>query len=102
MRLDTGECDGINAHAIDSFHVAGLETIQFVSCSPDYLRIDYVGPKSIDGSIRREFKRLLKLKGALATGFDVRRVARVAIDPQSGKANLVRFANGTDECRRTG
>ena len=41
--------------------------------------------------IRTQFQRILDLKGASKTTFEVRRVARIASDPRTGKFHLVKI-----------
>ena len=71
----------------------GLESVQFISQRPDHIQIDYVASHPIDDSVRQEFQRLLTLKGASRTTFDVCRVPYIANDPHTGKRRLVRFAD---------
>ena len=67
--------------------------MQFISQRPDHIQIDYVAGHPIDDSVRQEFQRLLTLKGASCTTFDVCRVPYIANDPHTGKRRLVRFAD---------
>ncbi|MGH7828997.1 MAG: AMP-binding protein, partial [Candidatus Binatia bacterium] len=86
--LDNGEHDTISPRATTAFYAAGLERVQFIS-QPDRVRVDYVARQDIDAEVRKEFQRILDLKGASRMAFDVRRVSFIAPDPQTGKARLV-------------
>ena len=91
--LDNGMHDVLYAVTLTEFYTVGLEGVQFISQRPDHIQIDYVASHPIDESVRQEFQRLLTLKGASRTTFDVRRVPHIANDPHTGKRRLVRFAN---------
>ena len=91
--LDNGTHDVLYAVTLTEFYTAGLESVQFISQRPDHIQIDYVAGHPIDDSVRQEFQRLLPLKGASCTTFDVCRVPYIANDPHTGKRRLVRFAD---------
>ena len=61
--LDNGELDTI-PNVLPSFFSAGLKEVQFISERPDHVRIDYVAEHNIDDGVRREFRRILDMKGA--------------------------------------
>lgn len=87
--LDDGRPGSLPAVAMTSFYAAGLERAQFVSIRPDQVRIDYVGSADADPEIRAEFSRILAMKEASRTMFEVRRVPFLAPDPRTGKVRLV-------------
>src|SRR5262245_7149274 len=88
--LDGGGADVISAAALTSFYAPGLERAQFVR-GADGIRIEYVGRRDAHAGIAREFERLLRLKGASRTRFDVLWVLAISPDPITGKVNLVRL-----------
>ncbi len=101
VTLGDGTRDTLNPIALVSFYVPGLEKLQYVSLRSDLVRIDYEGMGDLDAVIRTEFQRVLDLKGAPKTTFEIRRVARLANDPRTGKFHLVktqhdRKADGID------
>jgi amino acid adenylation domain-containing protein len=84
--------DTIHPHAlIAGTGEIGLRQVQFVSRRPDRVQIDYVADTDRDTVIRTAFQRILDLKGASGTTFEVRRVPHIAPDPQTGKHRLVRI-----------
>ena len=87
--LDSGELDSIHPLVLSEFHAAGLQKVQFISRRPDHVEILYVARENIDEGARREFHRILKLKGAVRTKFEVRQVEQIDIDPRTGKLPLV-------------
>jgi hypothetical protein len=86
-----GKLDTIHPIVLAEFYAAGVEKVQFISYRPDYIRIDYTARDHIDGEIRREFQRILDMKGASRTAFEVRRVEHVCNDPETGKLRLVKM-----------
>jgi amino acid adenylation domain-containing protein len=91
VMLDNGKRDTIHPIILSEFYAAGLENVQFISRRPDHVEIHYVAPQNIDDSARREFQRILELKGAVRTTFDVRRVEQIDLDPRTGKLPLVKL-----------
>lgn len=89
--LRDGSEDTMHPILLGLFHVPGLEGVQFVSDRPDHVRVDYTARSDIDAAVRHEFQRILNMKGAAHTTFDVRRVRHIASDPQTGKLRLVRI-----------
>ena len=89
--LDNGKRDTIHPIILAEFYAPGLENVQFISRRPDHVEIHYVAPQNISDSARREFQRILKLKGAVRTTFDVRRVEQIDLDPRTGKLPLVKL-----------
>lgn len=89
--LHDGKDDTIHPIVLAMFHVPGLETFQFISERPDHVRIDYTARRDIDAAVRQEFQRILRMRGALQTTFDVRCVPHIGNDPQTGKLRLVRI-----------
>ena len=87
--LDSGELDSIHPLVLSEFHAAGLQKVQFISRRPDHVEILYVARENIDEGARREFHRILELKKAVRTKFEVRRVEQIDIDPRTGKLPLV-------------
>ena len=85
----------------NEYRVSGLEYVQFISKRPDLVEIQYTSAASIDAAVRAEFQRLLDKAGAARTRFDVRRVANIAPNPQTGKRQLVRFENARPVLVRT-
>ena len=92
VMLHDGKVDTIHPLILSVFYVAGLETVQFISRRPDHIQIHYVARQNINNRVRQEFQRLLEMKGAQRTAFDVERVEQIDRDPQSGKLRLVRIA----------
>ena len=91
VTLDNGERDAIHPIVLSLFYTAGLERVQFISQQPDRVQIHYVAGQDIDDGVRREFLRILEMKGAQRTSFEVRRVRHIDSDPQTGKVRLVRI-----------
>ena len=91
VMLDNGNRDTIHPIILAEFYAAGLENVQFISRRPDHVEIRYVAPQNIDDNARREFERILKLKGAVRTRFDVQRVEQIDLDPRTGKLPLVKL-----------
>jgi amino acid adenylation domain-containing protein len=91
VMLDNGKLDIIHPIILSEFYVAGLENVQFISRRLDYVEVLYVARENIDESARREFHRILALKGAVRTTFDVRRVDQIDLDPRTGKLPLVKI-----------
>jgi amino acid adenylation domain-containing protein len=89
VMLDSGELDSIHPLVLSEFHAAGLQNVQFTSRRPDHVEILYVARENIDESAKREFRRILELKKATRTTFDVRRVEQIDIDARTGKLPLV-------------
>jgi hypothetical protein len=87
--LQQGKLDMIHPIILAEFYAAGLEKVQFISQSPGHVRIKYVARRVIDEDVRKEFQRILELKGALETSFEVHRVREIACDPETGKVRLV-------------
>ncbi len=93
--LDNGKLDAVHPLALSSFYILSLEQIQFVSLRPDYVRVDYVASENVDGPVSTEFQRILELKGAGRTRFDVLRVERIEGDRRTGKLQRVRLAHNS-------
>ena len=91
--LENGAQDTIHPIILSEFFTAGLEIIQFISRRPDHVEINYVATEDIDSNVRREFQRILDMKGALRTTFESHRVPQIAVDQQTGKLHLVRIEN---------
>lgn len=89
--LHDGKRDKISPIVLGEFFVPALERIQYVSRRPDHVQIRYVGTRNIDAAIRKEFQRILQLKGASKTTFEIRRVERLVNDPKTGKFSLVKL-----------
>jgi amino acid adenylation domain-containing protein len=89
--LENGSRDTISPHVLGEFYVPGLEKMQYISRSPADVEIRYVAPFEMDSSVRNEFQRILNMKRASGTTFEVRRVTRIEIDPQTGKFALVKL-----------
>ena len=90
--LDTGKHDVISPHVLS--YLPDIEKIQYSSLRPDHFRIDYVASRDLDAAVRSELQRILALKGAGRTTFEVRRVETIANDPQTGKLRLVKVEHG--------
>jgi phenylacetate-CoA ligase len=93
--LHDGTLDTIHPIILSEFYVAGLEIVQFISRRPDHVQVRYVARQNIDGRVRQEFQRLLDMKGAQRTAFEVHQVDQIDKDPQTGKLRLVRVAPTT-------
>jgi hypothetical protein len=91
VTLDNGNRDTIHPIVLSVFYAAGLERAQFISRRPDHVQIHYVAGEDIDESVRRQFLRILEIKGAKRTTFEVQRVQHIDNDPQTGKLRLVRI-----------
>ncbi len=89
--LDDGACDSISHHVLGEFYVPGIEKFQFISRRPDSVRINYVARHDLDSAIRKEFHRILQMKCALRTTFEVRRVKQIHNDPRTGKFAVVKL-----------
>ena len=89
--LHDGKGDTIHPILLAVFHVHGLERVQFISERPEHVRVDYMARREIDAAVRQEFQRILDLKGASRTTFDVRYVTQIASDARTGKLPLVRI-----------
>ncbi len=89
VMLHDGKLDTIHPIILSEFYVAGLETVQFISRRPDHIQVHYVAGLKIDDRVRQEFQRLLDMKGAQRTAFDVQQVEQIDKDPQTGKLRLV-------------
>ena len=85
-----GKQDSIHPIVLAEFYAVGLETVQFVSLRPDYVRLDYMAETDIDDAVRMAFRHLLDKKGALETRIEVRRVDHIPKDLRTGKLRLVR------------
>src|SRR5262245_5603908 len=90
VTLHDGREETIAAIVFLQLYVPGLERFQIISVRPDFVRIDYVGADNLDSTLRLEFQRILDSKGAAGTKLEIRRVTRIAIDPQTGKSPLIR------------
>jgi amino acid adenylation domain-containing protein len=90
VTLHDGCEEAIEAIVFDQLYVPGLERFQITSVRPDFVRIEYVATDNLDSTLRLEFQRILDSKGAARTKFEIRRVTRIAIDPQTGKSPLIR------------
>ena len=91
----SGQLDSIHPVVLTTFHVPTIEKFQFISASPEHVRIDYVAARNIDPSVRREFERMLHEKGGARTTLDCRHVPSIANDPVTGKLRLVKFEGRT-------
>lgn len=87
--LDNGTPDEISSRALTAFYALRIERAQFICLGSNRIRIDYVSRTGVDDRVRSEFQRLLDLKGASKTAFDVRRVPSIAADPITGKVRMV-------------
>ena len=99
--LHDGKHDKISPHVLGECNVPGLEKVQYISRRPGYVQIDYIGTQNIDAEIRQEFQRILKLKGASQTTFEVRRVEHIANDPKSGKFPRVKVEKEQEHASET-
>jgi len=91
ITLHDGRKDRLNSHVLSAIYVPALEKFQYISQRADYFEILYVSAENLDAVIRTQFQRILDLKSAAKTTFQVRRVARIASDPHTGKYNLVKI-----------
>jgi amino acid adenylation domain-containing protein len=89
--LQNGNYDTIHPIALAEFFVPGLTRIQFVSVIPEYVLINYVASSDLSGLIQREFQRILRIKGATRTRFEVHRKEHIPNDPNTGKFALVKI-----------
>lgn len=89
--LHDGGYDTIHPIIFAEFYAPGLEKVQFISRCADYVQIDYVGRNNIEAEVRKEFERILNLKGASRTTFELRQVQHIPLDPQTGKLRLVKI-----------
>jgi amino acid adenylation domain-containing protein len=89
--LSSGLHDSIHPLVLTTLFVPTIEKFQFVSETPEHVRIDYVAPRNIDAAVREEFQKLLDAKGASRTTVDVRKVPGIDIDSKTGKLRLVKF-----------
>lgn len=87
--LDDGTHDRVNPRAFTSFYAGGLERVQFISAQPNRVQINYVAKHDVDDEVRKEFRRILAMKGASNMAIEVRRVPSIAADPKTGKVRLV-------------
>ncbi|MGE5215799.1 MAG: AMP-binding protein [Chloroflexota bacterium] len=87
--LDSGSPDTISPRALTSFYARGIERVQFISLRDGQVRVDYVARRNIDNEVRKEFQRILSMKGAARTTFEVRQVPTISADPKTGKVRLV-------------
>ncbi len=85
--LQDGRIGEMNPHI--GLYVPGLEKYQLVSVRPDFVQIDYIAEANLDSAIADDFQRILDLRAASKTKFEVRRVARIATDPRTGKVPLI-------------
>jgi len=92
--LDNGTNDTIQPIILSAFFTAGLEKVQFISCRPDHVQIRYVAGQDIDVNVAKEFQRILNMKRAQRTTFEVLRVRQIDIDRQTGKLRLVNIIDG--------
>ncbi|HVO95876.1 MAG TPA: amino acid adenylation domain-containing protein [Terriglobales bacterium] len=91
VALAGGQIDSIHPIVLTTFYLPMIEKFQFISVSPELIRIDYVARQNMDTTVRREFERMLQAKGAVRTRIVVRRVASIANDSTTGKLRLVKF-----------
>ena len=89
--LSDGRGDTIHPLILASFHAPGLEKVQFISRRPDHVQIDYVGGNNTDAAVQKEFQRILNLKDASRTTFELRQVQHILNDSQTGKLRLVKI-----------
>jgi amino acid adenylation domain-containing protein len=89
--LSNGLHDSIHPLVLTTLFVPTIEKYQFVSASPEHVRIDYVAPRNIDAAVREEIQKMLDAKGAAGTTVDVRNVPAIDNDPKTGKLRLVKF-----------
>jgi phenylacetate-CoA ligase len=89
--LRDGEYDTIHPIVLAEFYAPGIEKVQFISRRPDFVQIDYVGESNIDAAVQKEFQRILNLKDASRTSFELRRVQHIPNDPRTGKLRLVKI-----------
>ena len=93
--LGSGQRDSIHPIVLTTFHVPTIEKFQFISASPENVRIDYVAARNIDVAVRREFERMLHEIGGARTKVEIRHVPSIANDPVTGKLRLVKFEGRT-------
>ena len=91
VRIDDNTLGEVHPVALSTFWVTGLESAQFVSLSPDRLRIDYVASSNLDEKVRSEFRSILASRGATGVQVEMRRVRHIDRDPTTGKFHLVRL-----------
>jgi phenylacetate-CoA ligase len=89
-----GTRDTISHLVLRELFVAGVDKVQFISRRPDHVEVRYVGTLDLDSSVRYEFQRILNIKGASQTTFEVRRVEHIDNDPKTGKFALVKVEAG--------
>jgi amino acid adenylation domain-containing protein len=80
----------IPSYDLAGFYVPGIDLIQFVSCRPEYLEIEYCGRNNIDEKIEHAFREFLSLRGAARTGFQVKRVEHIWNSKKGSKLKLIR------------
>ena len=89
--LNDGSLDVISHHVLGEFYVPGVERFQFVSRFPNHVQVHYVGRSGLDSSVRKQFQRILEIKGATQTTFEVLRREYIANDSKTGKFAVVKI-----------
>jgi amino acid adenylation domain-containing protein len=89
--LSNGLHDSIHPLVLTTLFVPTIEKYQFVSETPEHVRLDYIAPRNIDAAVREEFQKMLDAKEAARTTVDVRHVPAIDNDPKTGKLRLVKF-----------
>lgn len=90
VTLDDGSVDRIHPIVLSEFFVPGVQKFQFLSESPDRVRIRYVANAECDDAVRDSFVRILEMKRAgKSTTATPKRVQHLPVDPKTGKYHLV-------------
>jgi phenylacetate-coenzyme A ligase PaaK-like adenylate-forming protein len=96
--LHDGTCDTISHVVLRELFVPGIDKVQFISRRTDHVEVRYVGTLDLDSSVRYEFQRILNIKGASQTTFEVQRIEHMDNESKTGKFALVKTADPeTDE-----
>jgi phenylacetate-coenzyme A ligase PaaK-like adenylate-forming protein len=91
--LNDGTRDAINHIVLSEFYVPGVEKVQFISKRPDHVQVIYTGQSDLDSLVSEQFQRILKMKGASQTSFEIVRREHIANDPTTGKFAVVKIEN---------
>jgi amino acid adenylation domain-containing protein len=90
IRLANGHTGEIPCHALTGFSASGLDTLQFISISPEKVEVQYCAGEDMDEVLRPRIVELLHSWGGERTSFTLKRVEHIWNDIYSYKYLMVR------------
>lgn len=90
IQRNDGSSDTIHPIVLSEFFVPGATKFQFESVFPSLVTIRYIAESDLHDAVRKDFLRLLEMKGAEeTTQMHPERVRDLPVDPKTGKYRLV-------------